>query len=165
MQHVVRQSEVVKVLVTLRAAEEPHDRSLAIQRGEGADAHFHVFLRKANAALLRAIGVVGEQPGQDLQPGGDVGGQAGRKAGHRQKHAVEAKFQLQPRAGRLEVNVAGAGGAGGGQRRVDRARGVLRIGRVKAGQLSVEAVGHLPSRHKAERTTSPRLRLVRRRSA
>ena len=73
------------MLVTLRAAEEPHDRSLAVQRGEGANPHFHVFLRKANAALLRAIGVIGQQPGQDFQPGDDVAGQAGGKAGHGQQ--------------------------------------------------------------------------------
>ena len=57
------------MLVSLHAAEQPHDGPLAVQRGERADAHFHVILRQTDAALLRPIGMIGEQPGEDLQTG------------------------------------------------------------------------------------------------
>ena len=111
LEHVGRQAEVVETLVALRAAEEPHHRPLAVQGGIGADAHFYVGqvadlsgstwavgnLSYADAAFLRPIGVVGQQPGQNLQPGDDVAGDGRRQRGNRQQHAVDAELQFQAR--------------------------------------------------------------------
>ena len=103
------------MLVMLRAAEEPHDRPLAVQRRIRADPHFHVVLRQADASFLRTVGLVGQQARQNLQSGDHVAGKRGGKRGDGQQHAVDAKFQLQVRTGRLQVDVGGAGGAGRGQ--------------------------------------------------
>ena len=141
LQHVVRQPEVVQPLVTLRAAEQPHHRPLAVQRGERANAHLHVVLRQTDAAFLRPVGVVGEQSGQDLETGDNIGGQLRRKHRDGRQHAVHAVLQFQAVAGRLKMDVADSGLPGGSQHRVHAASGIFGIGRIEAGKVLAQAGG------------------------
>ncbi len=135
-EHVGGQAEVVEMLVALRAAEQPHDRPLAVERRIRADPHFHVVLRQPDASFLRTIGLVGQQARQNLQAGDHVAGQRLREGGDGEQNAVDAELQLQMGAGRLEMDVGGAGGSRGGQQRIDAARRVVRMARVKPAKLS-----------------------------
>ena len=75
-----------------------------------------------------------------------------RKHGHGRQHAVHAVLQFQPGAGRLKMDVADPGLAGGGQHRVNAAGGILGIGRIEPGKFLTQAAGHrLPHRSLPQR--------------
>ena len=102
-----------------------------MQGGKSAYPHFHVGFRRADAAFLRSIGVIGQKFGLDLQPGDDVRPQFGRKHGHRRQHAVKPVFQFQSLRSRLQMQIAGPACPPLGKNGIDYLRGILRIGRIK----------------------------------
>ncbi len=114
-QDVAGQAQIGQPLVLPGAAEEPHDGTFAVERGERAQPHFDVAVAQADAAFLGRIGAIGEQFGLDLQAGDNVGGQCPGDQGQGLEHAVDAEFGIQSFGGGLQVQIAGAGRAAGGQ--------------------------------------------------
>ena len=62
----------------------------------------------SNPALLRDVVAVGQQIGQHLEPGDDVGRRLAAQRRDRLEHAVDPPPELEPVRDRLEMDVARA---------------------------------------------------------
>ena len=79
-----------------------------MEGGEGADAGFELAGGGADAAFLGDVGAIGQQFGQDLEAGDDVGREAGGKPRHVVQDAVEPPADFEGVGRGVEVEVAGA---------------------------------------------------------
>ena len=125
--HLGGQAQVVEPEESARPGEEPDHGLLAVERREGAEPHLHLAGHAADPALLGDVGAIGQQLGQDLEPGDDVGRDPCRQDGHRLEHAVDPPADLQPVGPRVEVDVAHRGRPGRGEQLLDG------LGRITAG--------------------------------
>ena len=112
----------------LVVTKEPQHATLAVEGGEGAHPNLAAVVGALDAALLRHIGLVGQQPRHHLEAGDDRGVCPQRKVSECLEDAVITELHFDAQSRRLHVNVAGADGVGEVEKRVHKLGcvGVLR---------------------------------------
>ena len=92
-----------------------------------------------DSPFLGDVGPIGQELGQNLEPGDDVGRDLRRQERDRLQYPIDSPAQLKPVAAGLEVNVAGPGGLRLGERQLDdigRVRGLAMSSCARASAIS-----------------------------
>jgi len=130
-QHIAGQPQVFEELQPALLGEQSQNGLFAKQGGEGTDTGFNTDGGLADAPFLRNVGPVGQQSGENFQPGDNVGGQGDGQLGDALQNAVDSPADDQRTGIWNQVDIGGPVAAGRGEKCIDQLRDVVGGGRGK----------------------------------